>query len=87
MMTGHIRIDRTASPPWQYRGELTLPSGRYARIEASISEDTSGKFLVLRGGLEPGMSATELEAALAGIETTKAEIARHELYESDELPF
>lgn len=87
MMTGHLRIDRAAAPPWQYRGELALPSGRYASIRARVAEDASGKFFELRGGLEPGMTAAELEAVLVEHETTRAQVARRELDAADELPF
>jgi hypothetical protein len=87
MVSGTLRLHRAAEPPWQYWGELHLPSGRYARIEARVAEDASGKFFELRGGLEPGMSATELEAALVALETNRAEAARHQLKQTDELPF
>ncbi len=87
MMTGHLRLNRAAPAPWQYQGELSLPSGRSAHIEASIGEDGAGKFFILRGCLTPGMSSAELEAALVEIETTRATAARRELDATDELPF
>ena len=87
MITGHLRIDRSAPAPWQYHGELSLPSGRSVHIEASVSEDAAGKFFVLRGALVPGMTDAELEAALVVIETDRAETARRDLNATDELPF
>ena len=86
-LEGYLRIDRAAVAPFQYRGVLTLPSGRYASISARIAEDASGKFFELRGALEPGMTAAELEAALVSSETIRADVARLEFISSNELPF
>ena len=87
IITGHLRIDRAAAAPWQYRGELMLPSGRYASISARVVEDAAAKFFELRGGLEPGMTAAELEAALVALEVARARVARRELSSTDEMPF
>jgi hypothetical protein len=89
MFFGHLRIDRIASPPWSYRGEIALPDGRKAFIEAAVQEDAAGRFFALRGALQPGMTAVELEAALTECERTRAAGARAKIDTdaSDELPF
>jgi hypothetical protein len=89
---GILRLDRSATPPWQYRGEVVLPAGRRALIEARVAEDAAGKHFILRVGLIAGMSAEELEKRLAEIEAAAAARAQLDgsavwLLRDDELPF
>nr|WP_295740306.1 hypothetical protein [uncultured Acidocella sp.] len=84
---GDLRLHANASTPWRYTGRLHLPSGRYCSIRASVAEDDMGRFFKIEGGLQPGMSAAELEAALTQIEAERARDAQRELDITDELPF
>ena len=83
---GILRLDRSATPPWQYRGEVILPAGRRALLEARVAEDATGKHFVLRMGLIAGMSAEELEKCLAEIEAAAAARAQLDGSAIDQLP-
>lgn len=87
--TGELRRMPAAPEPWLYRGELRLPGGRHATIEARVIDGHAGKYFELRAGLQPGMTAAELEEALTACEKARADKARTEggLYAfDDEVP-